>query len=99
MTTKKKSPVSNEDLLFLLQKLYDKFGGLEGRFDGFEKKNHEDHERMMTMISNLVGSVARIEEELVVINHHNSEHFEKDKQQDVRLDTIESKLQLPKFAY
>ena len=63
----------------------------------FEMMN-EKYDRLLTMLSNLTGSVASIEENTSVLSYHNGEHFDKDEEQDKRLDRIESHLSLPKFA-
>ena len=105
MPTKPNKRVSNEDLLALLQNISERLDRLDDRSILSEHSNMRDHKRfkengdkLLTMVSNLVGSMDNVENELVVINHHNSEHFDKNEQQDTRLDRIENHFQLPKLA-
>jgi chromosome segregation ATPase len=97
-----KPKASNDDIMYLLQKVYEKednlekrFDGLETRLDGLEKKV----DVLTTTVVNLAGDIKDIQENTTVLSHHNSEHFDKDDEQDKRLDTHAKKLGLPAFSY
>lgn len=111
-----KSEVSNDDIMYLLQKVYEKedvlekkFNKLEGRFDGLEDRFdslenrfdslEEKVDTLATSVANMAGDIKDIQENTTVLSHHNSEHFDKDDEQDKRLDTHAKKLGLPTFSY
>lgn len=118
-----KSEVSNDDIMYLLQKVYEKedvlekkFNKLEGRFDGLEDRFDSLEDRfdslenrfdsleekvdtLATSVANMAGDIKDIQENTTVLSHHNSEHFDKDDEQDKRLDTHAKKLGLPAFTY
>ena len=87
----KKNTTTNEDLFYLLQKLYE-------NFEEFKKKNEKEHEKFLTMLTTAIGDIASIQENMTVAGYHNQQHFDKDIHQDRRLDRIENHIKLPAFA-
>lgn len=84
-----------DDVMFLLQKVYEKADTHEQRLDVVEQKIEE----LKTSVANLAGDVKDIQENTTVLSYHNSEHFDKDDEQDKRLDTHAKKIGLPAFDY
>lgn len=101
MTKKPANSVSNEDIMFLMEKLYGKVENVETDVSTLKKDVSvlkDDVSTLKTVTSNMVGDIQKIEENTSVLGYHNSEHFDKDEQQDKRLDRIEHHIQLPAFA-
>lgn len=97
-----KPQASNDDIMYLLQRVYEKEDNLEKKFDHLDKKvdNLEKKvDALTTSVANLAGDVKDIQENTTVLSYHNSQHFEKDEEQDKRLDTHSKKLGLPAFTY
>lgn len=90
-----KSEVGNEDILYPLQRVYEKEDVHKKKFDSLEEKV----DTLTTSVANLAGDIKDIQENTTVLSHHNSEHFDKDDEQDKRLDAHAKKLGLPTFSY
>ncbi|HSW90333.1 MAG TPA: hypothetical protein VLH19_05710 [Patescibacteria group bacterium] len=95
MSVSKNPSISPEDVFFLLEKLsQDNIDLREG-----QKNIQKTLDRFSTLLVNAIGDIAEIKENMTVSDHHSSQHFEKDEQQDQRLDRVETTLRLPKFAF
>ncbi len=70
MTKRPTNSVSNEDILYLLEKVYTDLSTL--KLDVSVLK--EDVSILKTVTSNMVGDIQKIEEITSVLGYHNSEH-------------------------
>lgn len=59
----------------------------------------KDHDEVIQLLQGLAGDIKDIQENTTVLSHHNSQHFDKDAEQDKRLDTHAKNLGLPVFTY
>ncbi len=82
MKQSSKPQASNDDIMYLLQKVYEKADTHEQRLYVVEQKIEE----LKTSVANLAGDVKDIQENTTVLAYHNSQHFEKDEEQDSRLN-------------
>lgn len=71
---------------------------IDTKIDGFSQEMNEKLDRLLTMVSNNTGEITKIEKNTAVLSYHNSQHFDKDEEQDKRLTRVESHLELPAFA-
>lgn len=116
MSQSVKTQASLDDVMYLLEKVYEKEGKLEYKFDSLEKKVdylkvsvenlkkdvkvlNSDVRELKTITTNSAGDIKDIQENTTVLSYHNSEHFDKDAEQDKRLDAHAKKLGLPAFTY
>lgn len=72
----------------------EKFAQVNEKFAQVNEKFDEVNEKLERLIFTVES--LRVDHEFVV--HHSSEHFEKNEQQDHRLDRIEKHLNLPTLA-
>ncbi|HSW90094.1 MAG TPA: hypothetical protein VLH19_04445 [Patescibacteria group bacterium] len=77
------------------------FSVLNQRYEGLHEEVsalNQKYEKLLTVTSNSAGDIAKIEENTAVLSHHNGEHFDKNEEQDKRLDRLEKKVGLPRLA-